>query len=660
MARLPKLIVLEQGQRKVYNLTRDVTTIGRAPDSHVPLLDPRASRRHATISRVGDDYEVRDEGSQNGTSVNGSFVERRILRSGDLIEIGDVRIFVDQEDERKLKGARGGATTQTLPSAAAPDAESLLRERENLVRLQRVTMAIASTLDLDSLLGIIVDHAIELTEAERGFLILSGGEDLKFEVARNFAKEQVAEPEFKISRTIAEKVFATGEPVLAVNAMDDQRFKEIHSISAIGLRSVLCLPFSSRGKTIGVLYIDNRLQKGVFSREHLRMLEALGAQAAIAIEHARLFRELEGKQKELLEANRRIEKLNAVLRERVERQQIELTQMQVELETKQSELEHRFDYGNIIGRSPAMQEMFRLLDRIIPTEMPVLIEGESGTGKELVARAIHYMGPRRKRKFVTENCAALPETLLESELFGYTRGAFTGANRDKKGLFEEASGGTLFLDEVGDMSPEMQKKLLRVLQEKEIRPVGGKETVPVDVRIVAASNRNLRKMVEEGTFRDDLFFRLCVLTVQMPPLRARRDDIPLLVSHFFEAARKEGQRVPERIDPAVMQAFGSYDWPGNVRELENEVRRLMALSDKVVVLDTVSESVRFGVRRPPGESGDGGFRSLDDQVRDLEVREIRRALAAMGGNKTRASEVLGISRFTLQRKLEKYGIDAPD
>ena len=539
---MPKLVVLEQGQKKVYNLTRDVTRIGRAPDSHVPLRDPRTSRLHLRIERHGDDYEVVDGGSQNGTSVNGSFVDRRVLKKGDLIEVGAVRLFFDEVDEGKLKRADvGGGKTIDLPRMNDEDAEKLLHERENLRRLQRVTMAINSTLELEKLLGIIVDHAIELTEAERGFLILAEGGELAFEVARNFAKEEVAEPEFNISRTVAEKVLATGEPVLAVDALEDNRFKEIHSISAIGLRSVLCLPFASRGEVTGVLYIDNRLQRGVFSRKHLRMLEALGAQAGTAIEHARMFRALEQKQAELLAANTRIEKLNRVLKDRVEKQQVELGRIRTELDEKQSELEHRYDYGNIIGRGPAMQALFNRLDRIIPTKMPVLVEGESGTGKELVARAIHYMGPLKKKKFVSENCAALPETLLESELFGYARGAFTGANKDKKGLFEQADGGSLFLDEVGEMSTEMQKKLLRVLQEKEIRPVGAKETISIDVRIICASNRNLMKLVESGEFREDLLYRLRVLTVELPPLRERKEDIPVLVTHFFEGHAGRGE-----------------------------------------------------------------------------------------------------------------------
>jgi len=656
-----KLIVIEQGKKQVYSLTRDVTTLGRAPDSHIPVRDPRASRRHAEFQRVGDDYFAVDQGSQNGTLVNGSHVEKRVLRRGDLVEIGAVQIFFEEEDERKLsRGAWAGTRTVDLKAIRDEEpATDLVKERDHLLRLQRVITAINSTLELEPLLGIIVDHAIELAEAERGFLILAEDGEMKFEVARNFAKEEVAGPEMNISRTIAEKVLQTGEPVLAVNALEDDRFREIHSISAIGLRSVLCLPFRSQGEVIGVLYIDNRLQKGVFSHEHLRMLAALAGQAATAIRHASLFGELTGNREELVKANRRIEKLNRVLRERVEKQQIELSRISDELTNKQSELEHRFDYSNIVGDSEAMRTVFRRLDRIIPTEMPVLVQGKSGTGKELVARAIHYMGPRKKKKFVSENCAALTETLLESELFGYAKGAFTGATRDKKGLFEQADGGTLFLDEVGDMSPEMQKKLLRVLQEKEVRPVGGKDTLSVDVRIISASNRDLQTLVEEHVFREDLFYRLCVLTVDLPLLRDRREDVPLLVSHFFQEAADRGEKVPERIEPSVLTAMQAYHWPGNVRELENEVRRLIALSDDAVTAGLLSDGIRRGgAAALPAE--DGEIQPLEVQVRDLEAREIRRALAATGGNKTRAAELLGISRFTLQRKLDKYGVDTPD
>ena len=240
-----------------------------------------------------------------------------------------------------------------------------------------------------------------------------------------------------------------------------------------------------------------------------------------------------------------------------------------------------------------MGTVLRLLDKIVQTDEPVLITGESGTGKELIARAIHSKGPRSTKPFLSENCAALTDTLLESELFGHVRGSFTGADRDKKGLFELADKGTLFLDEVADMSPDMQKKLLRTLQEGEVRPVGGKGVKKVDVRIVSASNKKLENLVRAGEFREDLFYRLRVLTVDLPPLRDRKGDVPLLVEHFLRLYSAKG-RAPKTIEEEVMSTLGGYDWPGNIRELENEVKRMLALSDDVVTLDVLSPAVRGG------------------------------------------------------------------
>jgi two-component system response regulator AtoC len=292
--------------------------------------------------------------------------------------------------------------------------------------------------------------------------------------------------------------------------------------------------------------------------------------------------------------------------------------------------------------------------------VPVFVFGESGTGKELVAKAIHRHGPRQKGPIVSENCAALTETLLESELFGYVKGAFTGADRTRKGLFEVADTGTLFLDEVGDMSSNMQRKLLRVLQEGEVRPVGGVEPVKVDVRIVSASNRDLRELVRAGEFREDLFYRLSVLQIRMPPLRERREDIPLLISHFFDReAKRTGGRL-RLLAPGVMDALMEYDWPGNVRELENECLRMLALSNEVVELDVLSEQIRGFVPSGAPEGPPDEVRDLNVLVEAVEVAEIAKALRIHRNNKTKAADALCISRFALQRKMEKYGIDLPD
>jgi transcriptional regulator with PAS, ATPase and Fis domain len=322
----------------------------------------------------------------------------------------------------------------------------------------------------------------------------------------------------------------------------------------------------------------------------------------------------------------------------------------------------RYDYTSIVGASDTMRAIFKQLDRIIESDLPVLVHGESGTGKELIARAIHYNGARKDKAFVTENCAALPDTLLESELFGHVRGAFTGAYKTKKGLLEQADGGTLFLDEIGDMSTEMQKKLLRVLQDGEFRVLGSDRVVHVDVRVLSASHRNLEEMVREGTFREDLYYRIAVLSVNLPALRERRDDIPLLAEHLMARAARDAGRQAPALTHDVMACLVSHDWPGNVRELENEMRRLVVLAQSEVDLGHLSDAVREG-RSTTGEAlGSAAVIEAGDirsAVADLERRSIEAALAQAGGNKSRAAKALGISRFALQRKLEKYGIAKP-
>ena len=663
---MPRLIVNENGNRRVFDVGEGPVTVGRSTKNLLSVMDLKASRHHCRIEAAEGAWRIVDEGSQNGTLVNGSLISQRPLRHGDLIEIGQTQIVFEEKDGAPTPAAPvqtpdEAARTMELPRPARtkrPEGvEEVVRDRANLLRLQRVARAINSELELEHLLEIIVDHAIELTDAERGFLILfaEDGDEMVFQCSRNFAKEPVDSPEYTISRSIARKVLESAEPVVAVNAVEDERFKDIQSISVLGLRSVLCLPFRMRDRVRGVLYIDNRLQKGVFSRDDVRMLEALADHAAAAIERARLFRSLQDKGGELEESNRRIESLNRRLQSVVHTQEAELEETREALRARERELQTKFNYRAIIGTSPAMLDVLRLLDRVIESEMPVLILGESGTGKELIARAIHYNGPRRRERFVTENCGALTDTLLESELFGYVRGAFTGADRNKKGLFEQAHRGTLFLDEVGETSPDMQKKLLRALQEGEIRPVGGKEVVAVDVRIISASNRDLQRLVRESGFREDLFYRLNVLQIALPPLRDRREDVPLLLAHFLEKHAVRAQRPVPRLEKRVMDLLVAYDWPGNVRELENEAQKMVALSEGIVTEEVLSDTVREGPGVPPVPGQE--IRHLDALVEEVEKEEIARALRLSQGNKTRAATALGISRFTLQRKLDKYGME---
>jgi transcriptional regulator with GAF, ATPase, and Fis domain len=316
------------------------------------------------------------------------------------------------------------------------------------------------------------------------------------------------------------------------------------------------------------------------------------------------------------------------------------------------------DYGKIIGESPSLIEMLRLLDRVIDSDLPILITGESGTGKELVAKAVHETSPRWKAPFVRENCAAIPATLLESELFGYKKGAFTGAQSDRKGLFEEADKGTIFLDEIGEMSLEMQSKLLRVLQDGEIRPVGGREVSKVDVRLISASNRDLRRMVEESRFREDLFFRLNVVAVEVPPLRNRAEDIPMLVDYFLQTAAVRIGGELKQVDPLAMKYLLSYHWPGNVRELQNEIHRAVALSGAVIGAEDLSREITQNRTLPlDTPAGSGNLKDLIRIAVSQKEREIIiRTLEESEWRKSAAARKLGISRPTLDQKIRHFGL----
>jgi len=533
---------------------------------------------------------------------------------------------------------QGGA-----PGARAEAAESRLR------RLLRINKRLNSELRLPRLLEMILDTVIELTDAERGFLLLEDESgELNVKVARNIDQRTLETDELALSKSIARQAAAGGEPVVTIDAAGDDRFREALSVSDLHLRSVLAVPLVIKGRVAGTIYVDHRLRKGAFDQEDVRLVLDFAEQAAIALENARLLGELRRRERQVEALNRRLEAELAARRE-------EISGIKVELRENREALAVRYDYRNIVGRTPRMLDLFRLIDRITDTTLPVVIQGESGTGKELVARALHSNGPRRAQPFVGENCAAIPETLLESTLFGYARGAFTGADHDTRGLFEIADGGTLFLDEVGEMSPAMQGKLLRVLQEGEIRRVGAERTRKVDVRIVAATNQDLARMVEEGKFRRDLFFRLNVAGISLPPLRERRDDIPLMVEHFLaKLAARDGRSAPKPIDPAAMARLAAYRWPGNVRELENEVTRADALSgDRITAADLAP---RIGAADDAGGIGteDHDNLVLKPRVERLERSLVREALGRSGNNQTKAAELLGLSRFGLQKKLKRY------
>ena len=643
------LLVARDGQTETHAFRQDAVTIGRSNECDLSLPDRLISRMHCRIERVDGGFALVDLGAQNPARLRNRPVVRAELRPGESFTVGgyEITLSVPAEEHASVEETRltGDARTTHDLSTFLAIATALNEER-----------------DLTRLLTQIVDAAIELCAAERGFLILGSGDEQTVEVARNFAQEEVLSPEHKVSRTIARRVLASGIAELTTNAQQDDRFRDLQSVADLRLRSVLCVPIRLRSKVGGVLYVDNRLQQQVFGDREKHLLTALCDYAGVAIQNARGREDLERRTLDLQQALTRVDQLNAALKSQLQEKSMELSVIQEEFAKEANGVRTKHDYRFIVGQGRAMRAVFALLDKYVDADDPVLVSGESGTGKELVARAIHSQSRRGQKPFVSENCAALPESLLESELFGYVKGAFTGAVGNKKGLLERADGGVLFLDEVGDMPLDLQKKLLRVLQEGEVRPLGGTETRKVDVRLITATNRNLEEMVREGEFREDLFYRISVLPIALPPLRERREDIPLLCKRFL-AELPSAQHGRVRIDPPALQRLIDYSWPGNVRELQNELRRASILCDGVILEAHLAPHVVAGARTSSMASTDDGVvpsergTTLPEMVGDLEVREIKKAWAKSGGNKSRAADMLGLSRFALQRKLEKYGMD---
>ncbi|SRR5579875_3464202 len=347
----------------------------------------------------------------------------------------------------------------------------------------------------------------------------------------------------------------------------------------------------------------------------------------------------------------KIDEIKLVIRKALEKRRLERENSRL-----RKELETKYGLGNIIGRSPTILKVFDLIKRVSELKVNILVTGESGTGKELVARAIHYTGIRQQGPFVPVNCGAIPETLMESELFGYRRGAFTGATRDKKGLFEEADGGTIFLDEIADLPIHLQVKLLRVLEDKTVRPLGSTEPVPIDVRVIAATNKNLEEEVTRGRFREDLFYRLNVIKIVLPPLRERREDISPLALHFIDKYSREMEKDIRGISPKALEVLESYHYPGNVRELENIIARCVALeTSNVIRRETLPQPVGE-VNSIDIESSLSSTASLDSLLNDIEKKMIEKSLRSTDGNKTEAAKLLGITLRSLRYRLAKHGL----
>jgi transcriptional regulator with GAF, ATPase, and Fis domain len=639
---------------KVYEINDKEVVVGRDPAAAIPVEDRTLSRRHCRVYAGPDGWRVTDLGSRNGTFLNGTPILDNRLEEGDKIELGETRITV----YFPVQGEAEGRHARLEPLAEARrvrGGQERHREIRALMHLMELNEKINAIGDEDELLEGILDAAIELTEAGRGFLLLKQEDHFTVRRARLPDHRDLADPDGSVSVSVATQVIRDGISVLSEDARADERFDGKSSIANLQLRSLVCVPMKGEGAVVGAIYLDNPFESGTFDGFDVRILESFAGLASIAIRNARQRKEAGMRRREAVRQARRIERLNERLRKALRIRTNALRRAREDLAKQADELGLKYTYDQIVGRSPSMRAVLRLVDRVTDLTIPVLVVGESGTGKELIARAIHFNGPRRRGRIVGENCAAIPEALMESEFFGYVRGAFTGAHRDHAGLFEQAHQGTLFLDEVGEMALDLQKKFLRVLEEAEVRRLGAKKAVPVDFRLVSATNRDLGDLLKQAKFREDLYYRIAGVVIELPPLRSRREDIPALVAHFIQESSPPER--PLRLDPAAVELLVAYEWPGNVRELKNEVQRLVALEVGGVITPQHLSPRILAYRAPDPEESlpKGGLRVL---VEDLERRLLRSALLRHGWNKSRAAEELGLSRLGLRKKLERYGMDA--
>ena len=543
---------------------------------------------------------------------------------------------------------------------------------ERLAKLLEFNRELAREHTLEPLLARIIDHAISLVRAELGFVILVRDGSLVLHTSRN-QKGDASHEQF--SSGIAERVVATGEPVVTINAQHDERMADYLSVHQLSVRSVACVPIRApNNRTAGALYVETRHQPGSLFHDELPTLMAFADQAAVAIENAHLISENAKRAEELAKANADLQQAHARLQELFGDRTAQLESTRRDLDATRAELQGHFGYRGLVGTSEKMRRVYALIDRLRDMDIPVLITGESGTGKEVVARALHDGSARGRKRFTGINCGAIPEHLLESELFGHVKGAFTGADRERKGLFRETEGGTLLLDEIGEMPHKMQAGLLRVLQEHVVRPVGGTREEPVSVRVVAATNRNLERMVAEGTFRDDLYYRLHVVEVQMPPLRERTEDVPMLIDHFLGLFAERHRRDRKTVSRAALRHLCCRPWPGNVRQLENALLNAWVMCDRsqLEVEDFETTGPESGLSVVGGRSEVPGVAAMDpglvasekDDVliaslsaRDaIEKERLLVALSATGWNRVKAAALCGIPRRTFYRKLRKYGI----
>ncbi|WP_437315364.1 sigma 54-interacting transcriptional regulator [Sorangium sp. So ce385] len=616
-----------EGAPRLYSVHKPVTTIGKALGNDVAVAGAGVLEHHAQIVFDGRDFVLEECERDGEIAINGKKKRRARLVHGDRLQLGSVEIGFSMF-------AEAPTVTERLPAcdgeAERPAPAQGSSELAGVRKLFAFSEKLINRRSVDELLEAMLDDVIELTHADKGFLLLlegaeaaadtavrggapaagaaAGDRKLAVRASRNIRKEAITDAAGGISDSIVRQVISSGRPVIVSDALADTQFGRSDSVIAMKLSSVMCAPLLSQGQIIGALYVGNDKIKHLFDRAQLDLLSIFASQASLILQNAMLLNALRADKAKLV----------------------------AELHDKK--------FGEIIGACPSMLEVFRKLQKVAATDISVLITGETGTGKELIARELHRRSPREGGPFVTINCGAIPENLIESELFGHVKGAFTGAIASRPGKFQIADKGTLFLDEIGELPLNLQVKLLRALQERVVFRVGDSKPEKVDIRIVAATNRNLEDEIRAGNFREDLYYRLNVVNLWLPPLRERGDDVLIIAKVLLSKYADELGSPVRGFSPAALAAIKKYSWPGNIRQLENRIKKALVLCDQALL---AVEDLDLG----PG--AETAIMPLEKAKEEFQRRYVLEALERNNGNRTQTARDLGVDPRTIFRYLEK-------
>ena len=592
---MPVLVLKSEGSDRRYPLFKNITKVGSAPSSDVLLQDESIATDHAHVLREGDDYLIASLGRGRPVVVNGKKEKRATLRDGDSIQIGNLSFVYYLHAPSQAEGT----TTQG----------KLVNAYREIVSFSEMLLR---TEDMDSLLTNLMDSVIEITRATKGFLILfEDNGDPVVRVARNIDQEDLGDAIGELSDSILAKVIREQQPVIVEDAINDTEFKACASVINLKVSSVMCVPLTEGGELIGLIYLGSDHIASLFQHSMLEAVTVFAAQASLLIRNALLLNTLRMDNEEL---------------------------------RKVVSSDSSAKFGSIIGTSEPILDVFTKIRKVAPTDISVLISGETGTGKELVARELHEHSDRCGRPFVVINCGAIPENLLESELFGHVKGAFTGAVHTREGRFQAADGGTLFLDEIGEMPVTLQVKLLRALQEKVVTKVGDTKPTSVDIRVISATNRDLEEEIKAGTFREDLYYRLNVVGIHLPPLRERGDDLMLIARFLLRTFCEQYNSSVKGFSPQCVIMMKKFKWPGNIRQLENRLKKAIIMTDRTQLAPEDLELA--GTDLEP-------IIALAQAKEEFQRNYINEVLARNNGNRTKTAQDLGVDPRTIFRHLER-------